>query len=100
MKRGTDGNGSLYIAWKQPIVGSPHFGYKRAWVQHREGDRDWAGTRRYINVARTETLDGGPSGNATDFPIYSALSDEQALLAFVSAVCAVTGCELPPGHSD
>ena len=89
MIRGIDGNGSVYIAWEQPG------GFKRAWIQHRTGDRDWAQTGRYLNVARTETLEGGPSGNATDFPIYNNLPDRQVLEAFVATVCAVTGCELP-----
>lgn len=89
MIRGTDGNGSPYIAWEQPG------GFKRAWVQQRTGDRDWAGTGRYLNVVRTDTLEGGPSGQATDFPIYNNLPARQVLEAFVAAVCAVTGCELP-----
>ncbi len=89
MLRGTDTNGSLYIAWEQPG------GFKRAWVQHRTGEKDWAQTGRYLNVARTEKIDGGPSGNATDFPIDNGLPDEQVLEAFVAAVCAITGCKLP-----
>jgi hypothetical protein len=89
MVRGKDGNGSLYISWEQPG------GFKRAWVQHRTGDRDWAKTGRYVNVVRTDTLEGGPSGSATDFPIYNDLPDGQVLEAFVAAICAVTGCELP-----
>lgn len=84
-----DNNGSPYIAWKQGKVGS-----KRAWIQHRTGDKDWAGTGRYLNVARTEELDGGPQGNAVDFPITSSLSDEQILEAFVQSVCAITGCKI------
>jgi len=43
---------------------------------------------------RIEALEVGPGGNATDFPIFSDLSDEQILKAFVSAVCAITGCRL------
>jgi hypothetical protein len=85
-----DNNGSSCIAWEQP----PH-GSKRAWVQRRSGEKDWAGTGRYLNVARTEVFEGGPSGNATDFPIYSDLSDDQILEAFVTSVCAITGCRLP-----
>ena len=37
----------------------------------------------------------GPAGQATDFPIFSGLSDEQILTSFVYAVSSVTGCELP-----
>jgi hypothetical protein len=88
MIRGIDNNGSHYIAWEQSG------GFKRAWVQHRTDDQDWAGTGRYVNVTRIKTLDGGPSGNATDFPIYTNLPDQQILEAFVAAICAVTGCEL------
>jgi hypothetical protein len=58
-------------------------------------DSDWAGANRYLNLVRTATADGGPSGNATDFPIFSDLPDEQILEASVAAVCAVTGCRIP-----
>lgn len=85
-----DGKNQPYIAWK---IGSR--GYKRAWVQRREGHKDWARTGRYLNVVRVDSLDEGPAGNATDFPIFSKLPDEQILEAFVSAVCAITGCHLP-----
>ena len=88
-----DGNDQPYISWEQgPGAG----GFKRAWIQNKVGtDKDWAGTGRYLNVVRTTELDSGPAGNATDFPIYSNLSDEQVLEAFVLSVCAITGCELP-----
>lgn len=89
-----DGNDQLYIAWQQ----GP--GYKRAWIQDKAGtDKDWAGTGRYLNVVRTNGLDKGPAGNATDFPIYSDLPDEQILKAFVLSVCAITGCELPSSNN-
>lgn len=82
-----------YIQWQQ---GPGSTAYKRAWVQHREGANDWAGTGRYLNVVRAEGPDTGPSGNATDFPVFDRnLSDEQILESFVSAVCAITGCPLP-----
>jgi hypothetical protein len=90
MIRGTDGNGAHYINWE-----TGDGGFKRAWIQHRTGDRDWAGTGRYLNVVRTDTLEGGPSGNATDFPVYNELPDRQVLEAFVAAVSAITGCKLP-----
>jgi transcriptional regulator with XRE-family HTH domain len=91
MLRGIDRNGHHYIAWKVSMGRGEH---KRAWVEHRTGAKDWAGTRRYLNVVRTESLKGGPKGNATDFPITSDLSDEQVLEAFVTATCAITGCPL------
>ncbi|MCY9829484.1 MULTISPECIES: hypothetical protein [Vibrio] len=86
-----DGKGQLYIEWQQAAGG-----YKRAWVQHREPDRDWANTPegRYLNVVRIAELGAGPAGNATDFPIFSPLSDEQILIAFVTSVSAITGCAL------
>src|SRR3954470_15446304 len=31
----------------------------------------------YLNVVRVDEYDKGPSGNATDFPIFSKLSDDQ-----------------------
>ncbi|WP_299141401.1 hypothetical protein [uncultured Vibrio sp.] len=63
-----DAKGPLYIEWQQAAGG-----YKRAWVQHREPDRDWANTPegRYLNVVRIAELGAGPAGNATDFPILA-----------------------------
>jgi len=85
-----DGKNQPYIEWE---IGPG--GYKRAWIQRRVGDKDWACTGRYLNVVRVENLDQGPAGNATDFPIFSELPDDQILEAFVSAVCAITGCRIP-----
>ena len=82
----TDTRGQPYIQWKQ----ADNY-YKRAWIQHRPKDTDWAGTGRYLNVVKSD--DRGPSGNATDFPIYNDLPDEQVLRAFVYAVNAITGCK-------
>lgn len=89
-----DGNGHPYIEWEQygieGMAGVQH--PKRAWVQHRTGERDWAGTGRYLNVVRCNDP-GHPGGNPTDFPIYNdALPDEQILTAFVCTVNAITGC--------
>jgi hypothetical protein len=82
-----DQKGQPCIEWEQ-AKGC----YKRAWIQRKDDpDKDWAGTGRYLNVVRCETP-GHPGGNPTDFPISSDLSDEQILQAFVSAVCAITGC--------
>lgn len=88
-----DGKGQPFIEWEQPPGG-----YKRAWIQRKtDPDKDWARTPdgRYLNVVRIERPGGGPAGNATDFPIFSTLSDEQILEAFVAAVSAITGCRLP-----
>jgi hypothetical protein len=86
-----DRKGQAYIQWEQAPGG-----YKRAWIQHKGADeKDWAETGRYLNVVRTTGPDSGPAGNATDFPIFSELPDEQILEAFVAAVCAVTGCKIP-----
>ena len=87
---GKDRSGQTMIQWLQ----STH--WKRAWIQ-RKADlaKDWAGAERYINVVRVE--DGRPAGNPTDFPVFtSPLSDEELLIAFVTAICAMTGCRLPP----
>jgi len=81
-----DGNGSPYIEWRQAGAG-----YKRAWVQTKTGDKDWAGTGRYLNVVRCQSP-GKTGGNATDFPIFNDLPSEQILLAFVHSVNAITGC--------
>ena len=86
-----DTNNQPFVEWAQAG------GYKRAWIQRRtDPDKDWASARdgRYLNVVRIEALGKGPAGNATDFPIFSSLPDEQILTAFVSAVSAITGCEL------
>jgi hypothetical protein len=60
-----DGKGQPFIQWEQAPGG-----WKRAWIQTKDGDADWAGTKRYLNVVRTSSAEGGPSGNATDFPIF------------------------------
>ncbi len=93
MKIQRDSKGQPFIEWEQAPGG-----FKRAWVQRKnDPDKDWAAARdgRYLNVVRIESLGAGPAGNATDFPIFSELPDEQILEAFVSAVCAITGCPLP-----
>jgi hypothetical protein len=88
-----DSLGQPFIEWEQAPGG-----FKRAWVQRKhDTDKDWASTpqARYLNVVRISALGGGPAGNPTDFPIFSSLSDEQLLEAFVSSVSAITGCILP-----
>lgn len=87
-----DSKGQPYIEWT-PAPG----GHKRAWIKRkndREKDRASTPSGRYLSVARIEALGAGPAGNPTDFPIFSNLPDEQILLAFVSAVSAITGCQL------
>ena len=92
METKTDKNGSLYIQWSQGKNQQGQDCEKRAWVQHKEGENDWANTGRYLNVVRCN-FDGNPGGNPTDFPIFSKLlSDEQILLAFVHSVNAITAC--------
>jgi hypothetical protein len=39
-----DGKGQPYLEWE---IGPG--GFKRAWIQHRETDKDWANTGRYLN---------------------------------------------------
>jgi len=92
----TDTLGQRYIEWAQN--GNIPDGYKRAWIQRKTGDKDWAGTGRYLNVVRIDPNRPGIGGNPTDFPIFlpeHVLTDDQILEAFVAAVCAVTGCRLP-----
>lgn len=87
-----DNNGALYVEWQQGPTG----GFKRAWIRTPAApDKDWAGTGRYINVAMIPALGAGPGGPSADFPIFNALLDEQVLVAFVAAVCGVTGCPVP-----
>ena len=96
MIRGRDDNGSVFIAWEQSG------GFKRAWLNQREGEKDWAQTGRYLNVARTATLGGRPSGDSADFPISDDRLDRQILDAIAAAVCAASGCHIPnaayPSH--
>ena len=80
-----DNNKQPYIEWDQG-----RGCYKRAWIQKKEGEKDWAGTGRYLNVVRCDEL-RNPSGNPADFPIYNQFPDEQVLLAFVYATNAITG---------
>lgn len=92
MKIQRDTKGQPYIEWEQAPGG-----FKRAWIQRKtDPDKDWANALdgRYLNVVRIEHQGGGPAGNATDFPIFSNLSDEQILEAFVASVSAITGCKL------
>lgn len=66
-----DNKGQPFIEWQQAPGG-----YKRAWIQRKtDPDKDWADARdaRYLNVVRVQRLGEGPSGNATDFPIFSDL---------------------------
>ena len=92
MKILKDTYGSSYIQWTKGRNQRQEPCQQRAWVQHRSGEDDWAGTGRYLNVVRCNQK-GNPAGNATDFPIYSTLPDEQVLLAFVHSVNAITGCQ-------
>lgn len=87
-----DSKDQPYIEWPQA---EGHAGYKRAWIQRKTDESDWAGTGRYLNVVRIDRSKPGIGGNPTDFPIFSDLPDRQILEAFVAAVCAVTGCRLP-----
>lgn len=85
-----DTKGQPYIEWEQA-----QGGYKRAWIQKKaDPAKDWAKSGRYLNVVRVEKPGVGPAGNATDFPIFSDLPDEQILIAFVTSVSAITGCPL------
>jgi hypothetical protein len=88
-----DSKEQIYIEWAQ----GNGAGFKRTWVQHEsDSDMNWAGVPDggYLNVVRVEKPGAGPAGNATDFPIFSELADEQILVAFVTAVSTITGCEL------
>jgi hypothetical protein len=90
-----DTKGQPFVEWEQASGGC-----KRAWIQHKtDPATDWARTGRYLNVVRIESLGQGPAGNATDFPIFCDLPDEQLLEAFVVSVCAITGCTLARGDS-
>ena len=87
-----DGTGQPYIEWHQA---NGH--HKRAWIQRKsDPTKDWAGAARYLNVVRCNEP-GHPGGNATDFPVFNDLPDEQILRAFVESVCAITGCKLTVG---
>ena len=86
-----DQKGQPFVEWEQAPGG-----YKRAWIQ-RKADigKNWANTERYLNVVRITAPGQGPAGNATDFPIFNGLPDDQILAAFVAMVCGLTGCRIP-----
>lgn len=89
MHFGNDGIGQRYVEW-EVAPGT----LKRAWVQCKNGDKDWAGTGRYLNVVRVEAPNAGPKGQAADFPVYlsaDAMPDDQLLASFVYAVCSAVG---------
>lgn len=77
-----------YIQWSQAPGTDTG---KRAWIQRRDSEGDWAKTPggRYLNFARTNGENGGPSA-PVDFPIFSELTDEQILIAFVSHIRGLT----------
>jgi hypothetical protein len=93
----TDTKEQRYIQWQQADITGR--GFKRAWIIRHPPEKDWAGTGRYLNVARIDINRPGSGGNPTDFPIFNnALSDDQVLEAFVASVCAITGCRLPDSN--
>lgn len=89
MKFGTDGKGQTFIEWNRGRADTN--GWARAWISHRDGEKDWAGTGRYLNATRIDAPGGGPSGTGPDFPIDSPLSDRDILRAYVVSVSAITG---------
>jgi hypothetical protein len=92
MKFGTDGKGQVFVEWNRGAAGTN--GWARAWISRRDGEKDWAGTGRYLNATRVDAPGGGPSGTGPDFPISSSLSDQEILRAYVVTVSAITGNSL------
>jgi len=94
-----DGNNRPFIECEQMQSGGPGTGgFKRAWIRRPTpgSPQDWAGTGRYINVAPIGGLGQGPAGQSADFPIFNRrISDDEALVTFVAAVCGFTGCAMP-----
>jgi hypothetical protein len=92
-----DNQNQPFVEWQHiPPGGGGNRGFRRAWIRHpATADKDWAGTGRYVNVAPIGALGGGPAGQSADFPIFNDLPDDQVLIAFVAAVCGVTGCQIP-----
>ena len=82
----TDKQGQKLIEWDR---GAGR--YARAWIMHRYGDSDWAGTGRYLNAAPIKAPGKGPAGTGLDFPIYGEQKDEDILRAYVASVRAVQG---------
>jgi hypothetical protein len=69
-----------------------NFGNVRVAVMHREGDKDWAGTGRYLSIlaytGRGDSMMMGP-----DIPISSEMSDaeiERISVLWLEAVCGKT----------
>jgi hypothetical protein len=92
-----DNNNQIFIEWEQMSPRGPGTGgFKRAWIRRPTfPEKDWAGTGRYVNVAPIIALGQVPAGQSADFPIFNHLPDDQVLIAFVAAVCGVTGCQIP-----
>ncbi|MXZ79971.1 MAG: hypothetical protein F4Z15_01050 [Gammaproteobacteria bacterium] len=80
-----DGKDQPYVEWR---FGKE--GFKRAWIRKAEGKKDWAGTGRYLHVARADSAHAGPGGMSADFPITSDLDCEQILITFVIAALSIT----------
>jgi len=71
-----DTNEQLCVSWEQAPGG-----WKRAWVQYRTGDKDWAGTGRYVTIARCVDNGNNPAQGAdTPIDLPTAISDREILI--------------------
>lgn len=91
---GADSKGAVYLAWEQVGLGQvPNIGTKRAWIRRATGTEDWANTGRYLHIAATRGLHGGPVGMGAEYPIYDRTDfpDEQILIEAVSSINRICG---------
>jgi len=64
--------------------------FKRIWIQYRSGDRDWAGTGRYVNIGNWK--DGRLVGIPQDLPVYRRdVTDAQIVFAIALVLNGTTG---------
>lgn len=84
-----DGSEQPYIEWRQAVDANGKAHVKRAWIRHSTAENDWADVGRYLHVARVEN---GKVNASPDFPVFSDLTDEQILVAFVVSLNGIIGC--------
>lgn len=63
----------------------------RVWIKREKGSSFWRHIR-HLCIARCKAM-GQPGANTVSIPIYSQVSDEQILAAFVGMTSVLTGAE-------
>lgn len=92
MHFGNDGIGQRYVEW-EVAPGT----LKRAWVQYKDGDKDWAGTGRYLNVVRVEASKRRTLGRKAKPPTSRSTCPPTRCQTTNSSLRSSTRCALPLG---